>query len=346
MRELAKYSFANAKIRAMLSYLIEPSELSSLADTKDIYELCEGLKKTVYRSLVEQLDLEDYNLKKVEKDLLRQDIAIYRKVHDALSSRREKALAALLLERYEVEELKVILRIWHKKAAVPADDYIIAEEIVRPLPVKKILTAATIEEIILLLDDTPYKKPLMGARDKFKERGSVFYLESALDMDYYTRLGKCIDGLSPQDKKIARRILGVAVDIENINWLIRLRKYYALGMGEMLEGVLPGGTWVTKDKVREFYASDGLAKVVESVALGPYAGLKNLVEDNVLLIENFLYDFLSREIKKALSGFPFTIGTVIGYLFLKHQETRNIISLFNAKRFGLKKSEFEPLLNA
>ena len=143
---------------------------------------------------------------------------------------------------------------------------------------------------------------------------------------------------------IARKILGVAVDIENINWLIRLRKYYALGMGQMLDWVLPGGSRITKDTVRSFYASDGLTKVVESVALGPYAAIRQMVEENASEIEKFLYEFLFREIKRALSGFPFTIGTVLGYLLLKQNETRNVISLLNAKKLGLSKQELEHLI--
>jgi len=344
MRQLAIYSFVNAKIRAMLSYLIEPSFFDSLLASRDIYEAAEGLKKTPYKEIIGQLDLERLDLKVLEKECLRRDVAIFEKVSESLSAKREKQLVGLFLERYEIEELKVALRIWHKKADADIDDYIIRRQISRDIDFKKIVGSGTIEEIIILLDDTPYKKPLLAARERFKERSSVFYLEVALDVDYYTRLFALVDTLSSTDRKIARGILGVAVDIENINWLIRLRKYYALGMGQMLDWVLPGGTWITKETVRHLYASDGLPKVVESVALGPYAAIREMVEENVGSIEKFLYEFLFREIKRALSGFPFTIGTVLGYLLLKQNETKNVISLLNAKNLGLSKQEIEQLI--
>jgi V/A-type H+-transporting ATPase subunit C len=186
---------------------------------------------------------------------------------------------------------------------------------------------------------------LAAGREKYKEKNSSFYLEASLDMDYYRRLISCIDSFTNVDKKVARLILGIEVDMENINWLIRLRKYYSLGIGEMLEWFIPGGQWIQKESVRKYYVTDGLAKVVESVSFGPYAKIKELAEENVGLVENFLYEILLHQVKIALSGFPFTIGTVMGYLILKRQETRNIISILNAKQYGWRKEEITPLLN-
>ena len=328
----------------MLSCLIEPDDFDALLGAGDIYEAAEGLKKTPYRDIIDALDPDRPDLKALEKECLLRDIAVYRKVCESLPAGREKEFVALFIERYELEELKVALRIWHKKAAVNLDDYIILPTIVRPIDFKKLVSCATIEEIIILLDETPYKKPLLSAREKFKERASVFYLEIALDADYYARLFALADTLHSADRKIARGILGVAVDIENINWLIRLRTYYALGMGQMLDWVLPGGTWITRDAVRSFYSGDGLPRVVESVALGPYAAIREIAEDNAGAIGKFLYEFLYRRIKRTLAGFPFTIGTVLGYLLLKHNETRNVISLLNAKKLGLGRQELEQLI--
>ena len=345
MKDLAKYSFANAKIRAMLSYLIEQPVFNSLLELKDKYEVFESLKKTPYGEVVEKLSAENIKMEALEQEFLRNDLKVYDKIYDALSTKREKDFVALLKQRYELEQLKVFLRIWHKKTLVDLEDYIVEKKISYDIDYKKIVAAESIEEIILLLDDTVYKRPLMKVKDRYKEKRSCFYLEAALDVDYYDRLLNCIDKFSPADKKIARKILGVEVDIENINWLIRMRKYYSMGLGDMLDWVLPGGEWINKDTVRKFYSSDGLTKVVDSVAFGPYARLKDLVQENTTELERFLYGFMMREVKKALGGFPFTIGTVLGYLILKRNETKNIISLINAKHYGWKKEEIAPILN-
>jgi V/A-type H+/Na+-transporting ATPase subunit C len=345
MRQLAKYAFANAKIRAMLSYLLEPATFDLLLDAADRFECLDILKKTPYHAFLADVKAQDISLQALEKEFLKYDLAIYRKVEDMLSSKTEQEFVSLLRQRYELEELKVILRIWHHKLPVDWQDHIIQPRISYDIDFSKLIAAAHIEEFIILLDHTPYKQPLMAARQAYKDHNSSFYLEAALDVDYYKRLIDCISRFSPVDRKIAAKVLGIEVDIENINWLIRLRKYYSLGIGEMLEWFIPGGQWINRDAVRKYYTTDGLTKVVESVSLGPYAKIKDLAQDNVLLIENFLYEILLREIKSALSGFPFTIGTVMGYLTLKSRETKNLSSLLHAKEYGWRKEEITPMLS-
>jgi V/A-type H+-transporting ATPase subunit C len=345
MRQLAKYAFANAKIRAMRSYLLEPSTFGALLEAADRYECVEILKKTPYQGFFSGTDDRGYDLQALEKEFVKYDLGIFRKVADTLSSKTEQEFVSLLSQRYELEELKVILRIWHHKLPVNWQDHIVTGRIAYDIDFAKLVAAQHIEEFILLLDHTPYKQPLLRARQIYKEHNSSFYLEASLDVDYYERLIACIDRFSSTDQKVARKILGIEVDIENINWLIRLRKYYSLGIGEMLEWFIPGGQWIHKDSVRKYYTTDGLTKVVESVSLGPYAGIKDLAQDNVLLIENFLYEILLSEVKAALSGFPFTIGTVMGYLVLKQKETKNIRSILHAKEYGWHKEEIMPLLS-
>ena len=85
--------------------------------------------------------------------------------------------------------------------------------------------------------------------------------------------------------------------------------------------------------------------MAESVSLGPYARIKELIEENAQLIENFLHEVFMREVKRALSGYPFTIGVVLGYTVLKKNETKNIVSILYAKHFGWKKDEANSLLN-
>jgi len=344
MLDIAKYSFVNAKIRAMLSFLLSPEQCSRLSSAKDIHECMGVLHDTPYASLASAFEKGDYDLWGMEKELLKNDLAAYRKILTTLASKPEKELVSLFMQTYELEDLKTVLRIWHKKAPVAVEDYILGEKIIHDIDFKKIVSAPHLEEIILLLDHTPYKKPLLAKRDTLKEKGSVFALETALDMDYYQRLLACIDRFSSLDKKISRRILGVAIDIENINWLIRGRKYYSLGAGDMLELIIPGGERINKETVRSVYTTNGLTKIVDSLAFGPYAKIKDLVSENIALVESFLYEILLSEIKRGLAGFPFTIGTVLGYLILKHRETKIIISLLNAKQYGISKDTAVSLL--
>jgi len=344
MLDLTKYSFANAKIRAMLSYLIDANYLKRLTDAQDLYELLDFLKNTSYKNIAEKIKKEETSLEHLEKELVLNDLHIYKKVYGMLPTNTEKNFVLLLSQRFEIDELKFVLRAWHKKMEIELNDFLLGEEVAFDIDFKKIISCQNIEEIILLLDETPYKQPLLKAKDKFKERNSTFYLESALDINYYQRLLAACEKFSSYDKKVSRKILGIEIDIENINSLIKLRKYYSLGIAAMMDVVIPGGEKIDKDSVRSFYATDGLAKVVEGVAFGQYAKVKELADANIYFIENFLYEILLREVRRVLAGFPFTIGTVIGYLILKRRETRNLISLIYAKSLGAKSEDISHLI--
>ncbi|MCX5666512.1 MAG: V-type ATPase subunit [Candidatus Omnitrophica bacterium] len=345
MRQLATYAFTNAKVRAMLSYLLDPSTFAGLIDSKNIYDLIDQLKKTRYQNIFANVSPESLDLLALERKLLLNDISIYRKVHDSLSGKKEREFVSMLMQRYEIEDLKVILRLWYSKDPVNVQDYILSEKIKFDIDYKRIASAESIEEVIVLLDKTDYKEPLLLARDKFKSTKSLFYLEASLDIDYYNRLISCIGAFSATDKRVASKILAVEVDSENIQWLIKLRKYYGLNLGDMLEWFMPGGSMISKNMLRNLYTPDGITKVIESIALGPYLPIKKLADENIHLIESFLYEMLLKEVRKALGGNPFTIGTVFGYLILKRRETKNIISLLYAKACGLKKEELSRLIN-
>jgi len=345
MRQLATYAFTNAKVRAMLSYLIDPSSFASLLDSKNVYELIDILKKTRYRDIFANVNPDSLDLLSLEKKLLLNDISLYRKVHDSLSGKKEREFVSILMQRYEIDDLKVILRLWCSKEPVRCEDYISTEKIKYGIDYKGIASAETIEEVIVLLDKTDYKEPLLAARDKFKSTKSLFFLEALLDIDYYKRLTASVGAFSAADKRAASKILAVEIDSENIQWLIKVRKYYGLALSDMLEWLIPGGSMKAQSALRGLYTSDGITKVIESVALGPYLPVKDLAEENIHLIENFLYEILLKEVKKALGGNPFTIGTAFGYLILKRRETKNIISLLYAKAYGVKKEDLPRLLN-
>lgn len=345
MRQLATYAFTNAKVRAMLSYLIDPSTFAGLLDSKNVYELMDQLKKTRYGDIFADVSPDSLDLLSLERKLLLNDISIYRKVYDSLSGKKEREFVSILMQRYEIEDLKIVLRLWHSKEPIRCEDYVLEEKIKYNIDYKRIASVETIEEVIVLLDKTDYKEPLLAARDKFKSTKSLFFLEASLDIDYYNRLTACIGRLSAADKKAASKILAVEVDSENIQWLIKMRKYYGLALSDMLEWLMPGGSIKAESAMRNLYTSDGIAKVIESVALGPYLPVKDLAGENIHLIENFLYEILLKEVKRALGGNPFTIGTVFGYLILKRKETKNIISLLYAKAYGVKKEDLPRLIN-
>jgi len=346
MQDLSKYSFANARIRAMLSALLPEEFFVSLTGAGDLQEALALFKGTAYSPLSEGMNISSSaDLPAAERFIAAQESAAYRKVISSTSSAKERDFLALLRQKLEIEQLKTALRIWHRRLPVAWEDYIDKTGSGSTLDFGKLVDAENIEEFILLLDDSPYKRALMSGREQFKREGKLFFLEVALDMDYYDRIAAAISRLSPADRRVASRIIGVEIDIENINLLLRFRKYYSRNMSEMLDWFIPGGLRLNKDHVRSSYTSNGITQVVNSLSLGPYSRIKGIFEENFFLIESFLYGLLAKEVKGALSGFPFTIGTAMAYLVSSRRQAGLLVSILYAKAYGHSKENIMQSLN-
>jgi vacuolar-type H+-ATPase subunit C/Vma6 len=85
MRELAAYSFINAKIRAMISFLISPELCSRMLEAEDIYKAIEILKESPYhKDALKDIPKEIIDLRVIEKQFIRNDLEIYRKIHRSI----------------------------------------------------------------------------------------------------------------------------------------------------------------------------------------------------------------------------------------------------------------------
>ncbi|HOL66520.1 MAG TPA: V-type ATPase subunit, partial [bacterium] len=118
MRQLARYAFANARVRALLSQLLDEAAWRRLLEARDLQEVLSLLQSTPYGRILASFTGVKEELVGLERTLKRQDIALHRKLARSVSGEKEKSLILLLCQRYEVEELKTALRLWHGKPAV------------------------------------------------------------------------------------------------------------------------------------------------------------------------------------------------------------------------------------
>ncbi len=336
MKSLARYAFTNSRVRALLASLLNEHDLAGLVEARDIDQAIELLKNTEYREPVADFRAGN-DLQALERRLRENSIQIHKRIVKSLSG-PPRELVFLLLSRYEVEDLKNILRLWYGYEPLAERKVLNQEQICYSLPVEKLLSAESIEEIIVLLDHSPYKQALLAGRDKFKEKGALFYLEVALDQDYYRRLWEKIKDLAVIDRRRAGKLLGIEVDIENISCLLRLKQYYKLSLAEVTSCLLPGGCRVKIPHVKDFYANNDIKVLLKDLSAVSYTAIEALAEaasrDNksgALLLEALLQQILLKEVKHILAGYPFTIGTVVSYLILQRLDMKNIVCLLYSK---------------
>lgn len=344
---VSKYSLVNAKVRARLSTLLDEAQINRLAETRDLAEFYAALDGTVYEPIFSQPEIA-FDPRVGERLLLEREIRWHTELLRDLSG-AERALVAHFVEKYEIENLKVSLRIREGSREGEEMKYLVRGALPHALPYQAISEAGSLEEALGYLGGTPFQEPVRRAFDEYVERGTLFPVEIGLEIDYYRRLKERVAALSKGDRRIAERLVGLEIDRTNIAWLIRLKFYYDVPVGELIEYNIPGGFRLSESRLREAFKAETPSEMLRLAVEKAYSGVSDaLLQGEQLsklyLLEIILWNYLLVEAKRTLGGFPFTIGTVLAYLILKRTEVRNIITILNGKVYKMGRSEIESHL--
>jgi ATP synthase A1 C subunit len=335
---IKKYSLVNAKVRARLGQLLSTERIERLARTRNPQEFYAALNGTVYEEVFSDPEI-NVDPRYAEKLLFRKEIIWHAElIQDLRGEIRD--LVAQFVEKYEIENIKAALRARRSERGEEVLRYIVKTALPNRIPYISIYEADTVEEALLLLSGTPYLQPAMSALDDYNEKKNLFPIETAMEIDYYRRLEKKVQKLSGRDRKIAAKLIGLEIDQKNIEWLVRLKFYYDIPVADLLDYNIPGGASLGRQQLMKIFQADSVEELL-TAAFDHYLGQAAMLFSKVpqagklYVMEIILWDYLVREARRTLGGFPFTIGTVLSYLILKRAEIRNLITILNGKVIGL-----------
>jgi len=349
---LRTYAFINAKLRARIGKILPEEFFAQMLRTRTLDESTQMLRGTDFAA-VEETYHRTGDLKSAELELLRREAGLYRELLGLVNDELRPFVAALA-GRFETENLKNALRLWFDinirgRNVGTRTGYLIRERIRYPLDVDAVVNAGTLEAAGAALAGTPYAPVLAREAPGAVETGSLFALEIALDQLFFRHLDEPVESLSPRDRSVARRIVGAQIDIENINWLIRFKVFYALDLEQALAYSIPRGLNLSRQGIAEAYASERAGAALSELVRRRYpelsamlsireqsSGLRGVREQagstlSLALIERVIREILLVEARRVLGGYPFTVGIILAYFILEGEETRRIMSLLNAK---------------
>ena len=343
MTRVATYGFVNAKLRARISMMLPREWMLQMADAHSLMEAVARLNGTPYESASVTYQ-KTGDLKLVEAELLRLER------DDVLGVQRFLAgapagLAEALFRRYEIETLKNALRVWFARtiAGRSSDDvvaYLNHETTQNSFSVDAIVNAPDMDSLLLALSDTPCGAVAAAELPEVAERESLFPLELALDRWHHAELRVAIEGLDAQDSAVAKRLLGIHIDLLNLLWVVRVKEFYQLPEQEVLGSLLSGGTAFNERTIESIYRSDTPLESIVGVLSDRYAGADTLAGESddihrLALLAAMLQEVLMHEIHRVMGGYPFNVGIVVAYVLLRQNEVRMITTVLNARHYGI-----------
>lgn len=351
---LSKYAFINAKLRARISKILPDELFGQLAKAPSLEAALALLREGPFASL-EQIYAGTGDLKLAELELLKEEIELYRGIRKHLHL-GSKPLVDALLAHFEIENLKNAIRIYfdrkiRKRAVDTSVHYVLYDPIIHSIPIDIVLNAESFDEIAGVCGGTPYGRIISKYSHVVESEGSLFRMEVAFDHDYYDNLLRAIGRLDRRDRDVAMRLVGVEIDLQNIGWIIRLRKFYDLPLEAVLTTIIPGGFNLNKATVEELYRAQNVASVLQGFVEGKYPGLSVLLSSpasdstsRLMLIRRILDEIRRHEVQRILAGYPFTVGIILAYFLLKADELKKVRMILNAKEVGRSLKRIESML--
>jgi V/A-type H+-transporting ATPase subunit C len=328
MKSLGRYATANAVARTMLSELLTKDDFDNIVRAESINGAWLALRKTSYGKWVPE-DVPGHILD-IEKILREVSAARFRKSTLALRD-RPRQVGNLLLARWDLDNLEAALRIWHGKDA-SLQRFLTHPSWVNDVAVYDIVDAETLEEVALTLRNTPYFEPVSSSIKTYREKQSIFFVEIALERDYYARLLKAVKALGGADARQAEKIVSSEIDMLNLSWLARLLAYYEVQPSGLHEYMIPGPSEISRRLSDPMLTGEGLRRLQADFTGDRLARPEGASQiDTISFLEGIVREMAVDTARHALTGYPFNIGCVFAFFLLKRVELRNLATVFAGK---------------
>ena len=351
---LSKYSFINAKLRARISKILPDGVFEELAKAPSLDATLALLRDTPFAGLEETYS-KTGDLKLAELELLKGEIELYKSIKQYLHQNSVE-LVDSLLSQFEIDNLRNAIRIYfdrkiRNRSIDTSVHYILYERIIHDIPIDIIVNAESFDEITGACEGTPYGQIIRKYSHTVESEGSLFRMEIAFDHFYYKNLLASIEKLDRKDRSIAIRLVGVEIDLQNINWIIRFKNFYDLPLEAVLAAIVPGGFNLDMSVMQELYVAQNVTSVLQGFVKNKYPGLSALLSSHtsdstsrLLLIRRILEEIMKHEVQRIMAGYPFTIGIILAYFVLKQNELKKIRTILNAKFYCIEQERIESMI--
>lgn len=338
MGNLMLYSGIVTKIRGMQSKLLTERDFEDIAGLKSVPEAIEYLKgKPAYSEYISEMDVSLYHRGNVEKMLYQSLFDDYSRIF-RFANVRQKNFLKQYWKRYEIDLINYCIRIVFNHYDAPFDLEYKKRFFNRysQVSIDKLITSGNIDELVENLKDTEYYEPLGRLRDS--ETATLFDYDLTLDLYYFSAMWKKqMKMLKGVEKDIFLKDFGTKIDLLNIQWIYRAKKYYNMPAPDIYALTIPYHYKLKKKEFKELTDAP-TAEEFEHRLAGTYYAKQYQIEDSKTL-ERKYKDILRYLYLKDRRKNPYSIATINTYLFLKEEEIDRLTTALECIRYGLSRSE-------
>ena len=309
------FAFVSAKLHGMRSKLYEGPRIDVLTSLRNAFEMMASVFP----------DLEVRSRTRFERHLTRQHVRDLRRVQMFLQKRNRHFLD-WQLERYRIENLKVVLRGWKSRLS-PAG---VAELLVElpeeySLPVEEILGTDKLIDVIRLMPVEGFGRAIRRGTVQFHDTNRLFYIEAALDAFYFEELCRRAGMLRSADRDEVNELLGIEVLIYEILFIMRARLNYEATVEDVREFLVKAPHPAAAGKLEGLLRGDSFDGMLAAMPqrkelLGPGPEPTDLGE-----LQRRTWERLYLAANRVFYRSMFHMGCVEAFYYIKRVELANLI---------------------
>lgn len=338
MRNVMTYSGITVKIRAMQAKLLKDGDYEQIASMRSVPEVTEFLKeKPAYEKYLEEMDSTLYHRGNVEKILYQSLFDDYSRIF-RFGGPQQKQFLKTYWKRYEVDVINYCLRIVFNHYQIPFDLDYKKEYFDRysQISIDALVASKNVEELVDNLAGTEYYEPLKKIREM--ETATLFDYDMALELYYFTTLWKRQKRLlKGKELKLYARDCGTKIDLLNLQWVYRAKKYYHMLPPDIYSLTIPIHYRLSVKEYKTLVETPSLEEFLRQAENTWYARKYDFGDGRTM--EQTYKDCLRHLYLADRRQNPYSVASIYTYLYLKEEEIDKLTTALECIRYGLPRSE-------
>lgn len=338
MGNVMTYSGITVKIRAMQAKLLKDGDYEQIASMRSVPEVTEFLKeKPAYEKYLEEMDSTLYHRGNVEKILYQSLFDDYSRIF-RFGGPQQKQFLKTYWKRYEVDVINYCLRIVFNHYQIPFDLDYKKEYFDRysQISIDALVASKNVEELVDNLAGTEYYEPLKKIREM--ETATLFDYDMALELYYFTTLWKRQKRLlKGKELKLYARDCGTKIDLLNLQWVYRAKKYYHMLPPDIYSLTIPIHYRLSVKEYKTLVETPSLEEFLRQAENTWYARKYDFGDGRTM--EQIYKDCLRHLYLADRRQNPYSVASIYTYLYLKEEEIDKLTTALECIRYGLPRSE-------
>lgn len=249
-----------------------------------------------------------------------------------------KVLMDLIIDRYKIDDVKKAVRnIYNNNDNLAKENFVVEENFSN-----SVNSGIGISDFIKSLSKERYYDYIRSYNEKIGGE-ILFYLEMSLDRFHYSDIYKYCDKLDKKSRKKAKELFGTIIDLKNLTWIYRAKKYYDVDDTLIYNYSIFRGLKFGEDVLLKMSKMD--IESFMSFVKGTEYSVKFFAGEGTDIEMSLNNDkFLFEKFKEYFKSMNFDIGKVLGYILIYEFQIKDIMVIMQGKELNMDKEEIKNYL--